>query len=190
MVATSPIRQCAMALCFGAAALLGAMAWYGPRPPAVVRQWQPAPVGHLMLVMERSPVLALIQRTRLEIHLDRRQLEVYQGNTRLYQFPVAIGQDDWETPVGEFTVLDLRVDPVWQHPITQEAVPPGPDNPLGSRWIGFTRTEDGFWVGIHGTPAENLLGEAVSHGCVRMANRDIERIFAYLHVGTPIVVKP
>jgi lipoprotein-anchoring transpeptidase ErfK/SrfK len=65
-----------------------------------------------------------------------------------------------------------------------------PTIPLGSHWIGFALAEGQYKVGIHGTYAENLVGQAVSHGCVRMRNADIQYLFSRLSIGTPITVLP
>jgi lipoprotein-anchoring transpeptidase ErfK/SrfK len=70
-----------------------------------------------------------------------------------------------------------------------EVVPPGPANPLGERWIGFAHG-DNWTLGIHGTPHPELLGKAVSHGCVRMRNADVRRVYDNVEIGTTVVVRP
>jgi lipoprotein-anchoring transpeptidase ErfK/SrfK len=62
-------------------------------------------------------------------------------------------------------------------------------NPLGLRWIGFAHGE-GWTLGIHGTPRPELLGQAVSNGCVRMRNADVVRIYEHVELGTRVVVEP
>jgi L,D-transpeptidase ErfK/SrfK len=187
----APIRHCFMALCFGAAGLLVSAQWRSHQAtPPEVQLWLPAHVDRSEFLLAHSPVSAMVNPSRIVIRLDRRELELYEGETLVKTFPVAIGQDDWATPVGHFAVFDLRRDPVWQHPITGEAIGPGPDNPLGSHWIGFALAEGQYKVGIHGTYAENLVGQAVSHGCVRMRNADIQYLFSRLSIGTPITVSP
>ena len=115
-------------------------------------------------------------------------VKVYRQGEVFKQYPVAIGKDDWETPEGSFKVTQKQESPTWQHPITGEVVPAGQDNPLGSHWIGFW-TDNGAHIGFHGTNQESLIGEAVSHGCVRMLNEDIEDLYSYAKVGTPVTVK-
>ncbi|NJL45993.1 MAG: L,D-transpeptidase [Leptolyngbyaceae cyanobacterium SM2_3_12] len=83
----------------------------------------------------------------------------------------------------------MREEPIWQHPITDEAVLPGPSNPLGTRWIGFLVQGD-YHIGIHGTNQATLIGEAVSHGCVRMLNQDIQTLYSHVKLGTPVIVNP
>ncbi|MEL7333315.1 MAG: L,D-transpeptidase, partial [Cyanobacteria bacterium J06560_2] len=70
---------------------------------------------------------------------------------------------------------------------TKEEIPPGPDNPLGDRWIGFWSNGEAQ-IGFHGTNQEELIGEAVSHGCVRMRNRDIKKLYELVEIGTPVEV--
>jgi lipoprotein-anchoring transpeptidase ErfK/SrfK len=79
-------------------------------------------------------------------------------------------------------------DPAWQHPWNGKIFPPGPNNPLGVRWIGFW-TDGKNTIGFHGTPNERVMGQAVSHGCVRMRNPDVVALFELVKVGTTVVVE-
>ena len=73
--------------------------------------------------------------------------------------------------------------PVWYH--KGEIVPPGtPDNFLGTRWLGFDLPQ----YGIHGTVEPQLIGQSVSHGCVRMHNEDVEELFTYIPYGTKVKI--
>ena len=110
-------------------------------------------------------------------------------------FPVAIGRAQYPTPTGHFRVTEKLVDPDfvqfdWEHPdrVTGR-IGPGPKNPLGPRWIGFTHVQ-GWGIGFHGTPNPELLGRAVSHGCVRMRNQDVLELFGRVDIGTPVIVEP
>jgi lipoprotein-anchoring transpeptidase ErfK/SrfK len=110
-------------------------------------------------------------------------------------FPVAIGRKPWETPTGRFEVIQMienpdfvRID--WKDPSrTFGRIPPGPNNPLGLRWIAFTHAH-GWAIGFHGTTKTHLLGQAVSHGCVRMSNGDVMKIYDRVKLGTPVIVEP
>jgi L,D-transpeptidase ErfK/SrfK len=114
---------------------------------------------------------------------------------RIASFPVAIGREEYATPTGRFEVREKIVDPDflqfdWDNPSRViRRVGPGPDNPLGLRWIGFTSAH-GWGIGFHGTPQPELLGQAVSHGCVRMRNRDVVDLYGRVEVGTPVIVEP
>ena len=122
--------------------------------------------------------------SKLILHLSKRKVEVYQGDELIASFPVAVGKEGWETPQGEFNVIQMIKNPAWEHPWNGKIVPPGPKNPLGQRW-----TDGKNFIGFHGTPQENLIGQAVSHGCVRMKNKDIAQLFQLVSMGTPVTVK-
>jgi lipoprotein-anchoring transpeptidase ErfK/SrfK len=142
-----------------------------------------------------------------ELVLDRRQrhVRVLEGGRELRRFPVAVGRPGWETPVGRFAVIELVRNPVWEHPATGQKVPPGPHNPLGSRWIGFHRDCQGrrgfngrdylvvegcVSAGFHGTPNRETVGQAVSHGCVRLFDEHAQELFELVRIGTPVTVLP
>lgn len=142
-----------------------------------------------------------------ELVLDRRrrQLLVLEQGQELRRFPVAVGRPGWETPEGRFRVQELVADPTWEHPVTGETVPPGPANPLGSRWIGFHRDCRGrvgfngsehlvvqgcVSAGFHGTPNRSSVGQAVSHGCVRLFDEHVRELFELVQIGTPVTVLP
>lgn len=129
------------------------------------------------------------QISLLVLKLSERQLYGYQGDRQVVVYPVAIGRAEWETPTGQFTVFQRQQHPAWQHPFTGEIVPPGPENPLGARWIGFW-TDGNNAIGFHGTPHEHLIGQAVSHGCVRMRNADVIELYDRIRLGTRVVVQP
>ncbi len=125
----------------------------------------------------------------LVLKLKERKVHVYRGEQKLASYPVAVGKKGWETPTGKFKVIQMIENPVWQNPWNGRIVPAGPKNPLGERWIGFW-TDGKNYIGFHGTAAENLIGQAVSHGCVRMRNKDIKAMFEKIEVGTSVVVEP
>lgn len=127
--------------------------------------------------------------TRLVIKLGERRVYVYRDNQMQISYPIAVGKDGWETPVGTYQVMQMIKNPTWEHPWTGELVEPGPDNPLGTRWIGFW-TDGKDVIGFHGTPNEDSVGQAASHGCVRMFDRDVQALFEKVSVGTTVVVEP
>lgn len=142
-----------------------------------------------------------------ELVLDRRRrlLLVIDSGQELRRFPVAVGRPGWETPVGQFEVIERVINPVWKHPATGQLVPAGPENPLGSRWIGFhqdclgRRGWDGEHMldvkgcvvaGFHGTPHRWTVGQALSHGCVRLYEEHVRQVFDFVSIGTPVTVLP
>lgn len=130
-----------------------------------------------------SPNLALV------IRLAERRVYVYKSDRIVTSYPIAIGRNGWETPIGEYQVIQMIEDPTWEHPLNGDIIPPGPENPLGSRWIGFW-TDGTNYIGFHGTPNEETVGQAVSHGCVRMFNQDVLALFQKVQLGTPVIVEP
>ncbi len=140
-------------------------------------------------LLDQVPLDAAVRvaNRRLVIRLDQRRVYVYEGETTLVSYPIAVGRQGWETPKGEFEVFQMIEDPSWQHPWNGSIVPPGPDNPLGRRWIGFW-TDGVNAIGFHGTPNESLVGQAVSHGCIRMKNADVQNLFAMVGNGTTVTV--
>ncbi len=137
---------------------------------------------------EPKPPVTPIEEVRLVLKLRERRVYVYRENKVQASFPVAVGKGGWETPTGNFKVLQMIKDPVWEHPWTGELVPAGVDNPLGSRWIGFW-TDGKNVIGFHGTPNPESIGRAASHGCVRMFDKDAQALFEKVEVGTPVIVE-
>jgi L,D-transpeptidase ErfK/SrfK len=126
---------------------------------------------------------------KLLLKLSERRVYIYQSNQVKTSFPVAIGRSGWETPTGKYEVIQMQHDPTWQHPFTGEVVPPGEGNPLGARWIGFW-TDGTNYIGFHGTPNAETVGQRASHGCVRMYNQDVIQLFEMVKLGTVVEVVP
>ena len=99
-------------------------------------------------------------------------------------YPVSTGKESTTTPVGEFTIKDRLVAPVWFH--RGMVVPPGtPKNFLGTRWLGFNIPK----YGIHGTVEPELIGKSVSSGCIRMRNADVEELYTLIPEGTKVLIE-
>lgn len=117
------------------------------------------------------------------------QLDLYDGMTPVRSFRVATGKPAYPTPLGHWSIVDMQRDPWWRPPPSDWAkdlkpVPPGPGNPLGTRWMGISSPA----VGIHGTPDAGSIGYSVSHGCIRMHIPDAEWLFTQVRVGTPVFI--
>lgn len=143
---------------------------------------------YLPIAPPTSPAAAT-EVIRLELRLGERKVYVFNNDELVARYPVAIGRAGWETPTGNFVVRDMIENPGWENFRTGEVFPPGEDNPLGVRWISFW-TDGVNEIGFHGTPNEELIGQAVSHGCVRMRNQDVTALYSQVAIGTPVVVKP
>lgn len=120
---------------------------------------------------------------------ESHRLRLFDGTRLVREFGVATGQAEYPTPLGTFSIATMQRDPWWIPPKSDWAknakpIPPGPGNPLGTRWMGL----DQHLVGIHGTPDAASIGFSASHGCVRMRIADAAWLFERVEVGTPVVI--
>jgi len=126
---------------------------------------------------------------RLVVKLNKRRVYLYLGNKEIASYRIAVGKVGWETPIGTYSVLEKELNPIFKSFKSGRVVPPGPDNPLGVRWIGIW-TDGKTRLGFHGTNEPDLIGQAVSHGCIRMLNKDVTALYEKVSVGTPVTVEP
>jgi hypothetical protein len=112
-----------------------------------------------------------MSKYHLFIELSSRQIFLLSNSNIIYQFPVAIGKPSTPTPSGNFSIINKIMHP---------------GGVLGTRWMQFTRQNHG----IHGTNQPWLIGQAVSHGCVRMYNSNVETLYKRVNVGTSLIIKP
>jgi len=113
---------------------------------------------------------------------------------RVITYPVSIGQMDWDTPIGRHRVTEMRRNPTWTPPQSvreryaadgrtlPRVVPPGPDNPMGSRAIRLSLPS----YLIHGTNRPDGVGMRVTHGCIRMFPESVESLYEKISVGTEV----
>jgi lipoprotein-anchoring transpeptidase ErfK/SrfK len=123
------------------------------------------------------------------IYRGSNELHLYRGAQPWRTFQVATGQSIYPTPLGNWHVVDMQRNPWWRPPDSPWAqglkpIPPGPGNPLGTRWMGL----DAAGVGMHGTPDAASIGYSASHGCIRMRIPDAEWLFDHVRVGTPVFI--
>lgn len=121
-------------------------------------------------------------KASIEINLASRVLSLYMDGELVKEYPVCVGKPSTPTPQGEYKVINKAVNPYWIN--KDVVVPPGPQNPLGIRWIGITRT-----IGIHGNNKPASIGTYASAGCIRMYNRDVEELYTLVPLSTPVTVK-
>jgi len=120
---------------------------------------------------------------------DSNELFLYEKEKLVRRFGVATGQPSYPTPTGDFEIAVKQRNPWWYPPPSPWAadadpVPPGPGNPLGTRWMGLSVP----YVGIHGTPDAASIGYSASHGCIRMRIPDAEWLFQRVKLGTPVFI--
>jgi lipoprotein-anchoring transpeptidase ErfK/SrfK len=123
------------------------------------------------------------------IYRGSNELHLYNGAQPWRTFQVATGQAIYPTPLGDWHVVDMQRNPWWRPPDSAWAkglkpIPPGPGNPLGTRWMGL----DAAGVGMHGTPDSASIGYSASHGCIRMRIPDAEWLFDHVRIGTPVFI--
>ena len=123
------------------------------------------------------------------IRRNSNKLFLFNGTKSLRWFEVATGQSQYPTPLGRFTIIVKWRNPWWYPPNSpwaqgQQPIPPGPNNPLGTRWMGLSAPG----VGIHGTPSDASIGYSVSHGCIRMHIPQAEWLFNHVEIGTTVFI--
>lgn len=156
-----------------------------------VDPWSPPAGGRLLL-----PSAALLPSGIQEgVTINLAELRLYliwseAGEQKVRIYPVGIGREGWDTPQGEFRVSMIIDNPNWTPPTSvREETPelagmvaPGPENPLGSYWIGLNAEG----VGIHGSNQPYGVGRRVSHGCIRLYPQDIVDLVGRVKPGTPV----
>ncbi len=136
-----------------------------------------------------SPAVTPVEESiRLVVQRGKRRVVVYRGATMLAKYPIAVGKTGWETPIGDFKVLTKEENPIFKSFKTGMIIEAGPDNPLGVRWIGIW-TDGKTQLGFHGTDQPELIGKAVSHGCIRMHNKDVVALYNFVEMGTIVTVE-
>jgi len=168
---------------------------------AVDRRTMEAALGQLLADGTRAPLHLLThavapRRTAatfgpvIVVERGVNTLRLFEGDRLVRTFSVATGQAVYPTPGGLWRIVDKQRNP-WWYPPTYDSwakglkpVPPGPSNPLGTRWMGLNAPG----VGIHGTDAPASIGYSASHGCIRMQVPQAEWLFERVRVGTPVVI--
>lgn len=139
-----------------------------------------APAGSACL--GRVPVGAVLPGDHLLLNLAGMRLQVWVDDLLRGCYPVAIGRPSRPTPVGTYRIVARYLNPTWYPPEGGPPVPPGPDNPLGSRFLALSLA--GY--GLHGTNAPGSIGRAVSRGCVRLSEEDVALLWRWAYRGLPV----
>ena len=152
--------------------------------------WVPDP--GTVLTLPTMYVLPPVKHEGIVINLSELRLFYFPDPHTVVTFPIGIGRDGWETPVGTTTIVEKRKNPIWTPPDSIRAdnpdlpnfIPAGPDNPLGDYamnlgWSGYL---------LHGTNRPYGIGRRSSHGCIRLYPEDIEKLFNAVKEGTVVTV--
>lgn len=142
----------------------------GTMNPITYSRLQKAATEEIAPVKKEMRASMFLQRANILIAKSNRQLTLFSGNTPYRQFPVAIGKPSTPTPVGNFAIA------------TKVLYPGGV---LGACWMGLSLDS----YGIHGTNAPWLIGQMVSHGCIRMHNENAQEVFNLIGIGTPVYIR-
>jgi L,D-transpeptidase ErfK/SrfK len=155
--------------------------------------------GQVLKIDNRHIVPADL-RDGILINLPQRKLFLLGEGAVIANYPIGPGKAAFKTPIGSFSVIQMRENPTWYVPksiqeewaragkVVKTAVPPGPKNPLGGYWIGLSFAS----YGIHGTNAPLSIYSFQSRGCVRMHPEDAGALFRQVKVGQPgeIIYEP
>ena len=129
----------------------------------------------------------------MTITIDRARnlLTLYNHLASVKVYPVATAEAGFTTPAGVWEITWKEVNPTWHNPAPDGwaknwplVIPPGPDNPLGTRALHLNAPG----IVIHGTPEDSSIGSHASHGCIRMHMHDAEDLFGRVPVGIPVLI--
>jgi lipoprotein-anchoring transpeptidase ErfK/SrfK len=135
-------------------------------------------VSQPLFAAERASTVSNAPRRRVVVSIPDRKLAVIENDEVVKVFPVAVGKPATPSPAGTFTIVNRVTNPTYYAP-DGKTVAPGAKNPIGTRWIGLS--QKGY--GIHGTDQPKSIGFAKSHGCIRLRNEDVERLFERVRAG-------
>lgn len=153
-------------------------------------EWIPDP-GSVVRLPTRF-VLPDVEATGLVLNIPEMRLYDFRAEPLPEVYAVAVGDAADPTPVGRFRIGEKRIDPVWRVPLSireerpelPARVPPGPDNPLGGHWMTLGASS----YGIHGTNVRWSIGREATHGCVRLYEDEMKRLFDRTSPGTPVQI--
>ena len=146
-------------------------------------------IAAILAVLAAFDVRGLAQSSPREskrlvlVSIPDRKLAVLENGEVIARFDVSVGAAVSPSPRGEFEIVSRVANPTYYH--EGVVIPAGKGNPVGTRWLGLN--EKGY--GIHGTNAPSSIGRAASHGCIRLRNHDMEKLFTMLRVGDAVEIR-
>nr|CRH07124.1 Conserved protein of unknown function [Candidatus Magnetococcus massalia] len=161
-------------------------------PNPGVDAWTPKKGAEVFLSMTHVLPSAMLGRADLVINLSEMRLFHRRKDGTLESYPVGIGREGFDTPVGFAKVTRKKSAPNWyvpasirkENPKLPKVVPAGPNNPLGSHAVYLSMP--GYL--IHGTNKPYGIGRRVSHGCIRLYPEDIPRLYTNVQIGTRVAI--
>jgi L,D-transpeptidase ErfK/SrfK len=144
------------------------------------------------VILPTAHLLPNAPRQGIVVNLGDFRLYYFAADGSVDSYPIGVGKDAGLTPLGRTTVHNRRINPTWfppasvraEDPDLPEAVPPGPDNPLGKHSLDLAWNA----IRIHGTNRPWGVGRTVSHGCIRLYPEDIAKLYPKAPIGTAVMV--
>jgi hypothetical protein len=136
-------------------------------------------IGQVVTERPQQPAAAAPKRV-IVVSLEDHKLALVEDGQLKKVYSVAVGKRSTPSPTGTFTIERRVANPTYHH--NGKTVLPGPNNPVGTRWMGLSI----HGYGIHGTNEPNSIGRAASHGCIRMARTDLEELYALVAEGDTV----
>jgi len=130
----------------------------------------------------RQVFIAGVVKRTIVVSLEDRKLALLEDGQVKKVYTVAVGKPSTPSPTGTFVIERRVMNPTYSH--NGKVVPPGPGNPVGTRWMGLSL----HGYGIHGTNEPRSIGKPSSHGCIRLARPDLEELYAQVAVGDTVVL--
>jgi L,D-transpeptidase ErfK/SrfK len=159
-------------------------AFHPEKDPWLLEEGSDLQVPSLWIVPETKHRAVVINVPEMRLY----RFHAKKGTVSTY--PVTVGEEETQTPLGTFRVVDREVDPEWnipaklQHKYKTKIIPAGDDNPIGKYWLGLSAR--GY--GIHGTDNAWSVGRVLSNGCIRLYPEDMEKLFRDVPVGTVVEI--
>lgn len=142
-----------------------------------------------------KPSAAAMPATSVYVDTQTNMLEVHEGEKLIAAYPVTIGSEHTQSPIGEWKIrgvaklpnfrYDLKLLNEGKRSADSHLLPPGPNNPVGVIWIALNKKGNG----LHGTNDPDSIGRSASHGCVRLANWDVVRLAGKVKYGVPVTIR-
>lgn len=143
----------------------------------------------------KLPVVETLKSRVIKIDLRQRMLDVYEGEKLIAAFPITPGSAQHPAPAGTWRITNITILPWYRHDegVLKQGVrtsnyfnlPAGPNNPVGILWMAINKPS----IGIHGTNSPQTIGRSGSHGCIRLANWDANRIYELVTIGCTVEIR-
>ena len=150
----------------------------------------------MQVILPTQHLLPKTAHKGIVVNVAEKRLYFFKNPSTVCTYPVSIGQKEWPTPLGVFTITQQIKNPSWHVPASIRAaekklgkmlpkvVKPGPDNPLGSRALRLSRRN----YLIHGNNDPVSIGSSSSAGCLRLYEKDIQELYRWVQVGGSVKI--